>query len=357
MRLFILFAAVFCVVSACTKTAFVSGDGQPSPQGSLKQPEVQQKQQAPQQPQAPAPASLPPGGSQSPDVNPPAVTVVVRQPVQSQPWWFPTVVGQTVQPQQQQNPQQQNPQQQQPTQPQPPVVVYQDPKLPDVIHLQAIRRNYDAWWKTCLYIMVTADGYTSKRIPIGCNKDTSPPQFVDLPAKKGVCNLIWFQAETTKQVEGTCGSKPCVFGNVPDYLIHSVGAGYQKYMMFEGPEASNVLAYPGYNRLIHLTPSQQSELSQVVVNARAAKNAGQSWARISYEDQPFDSVSKYVVAGNWSSSVWNDLGIDYNDYVLDLVGDPGISFKFTANVSQTLSHYYAQEKPPAQVANRVSFCN
>ena len=316
MRLFILFAAVFCVVSACTKTAFVSGDGQPSPQGSLKQPEVQQKQQAPQQPQAPAPASLPPGGSQSPDVNPPAVTVVVRQPVQSQPWWFPTVVGQTVQPQQQQNPQQQNPQQQQPTQPQPPVVVYQDPKLPDVIHLQAIRRNYDAWWKTCLYIMVTADGYTSKRIPIGCNKDTSPPQFVDLPAKKGVCNLIWFQAETTKQVEGTCGSKPCVFGNVPDYLIHSVGAGYQKYMMFEGPEASNVLAYPGYNRLIHLTPSQQSELSQVVVNARAAKNAGQSWARISYEDQPFDSVSKYVVAGNWSSSVWNDLGIDHVDGIV-----------------------------------------
>jgi hypothetical protein len=330
MRLISLFWGVFALWG-CTKTSFVGDSGKPAPQAN---------------PEPPAPTEV----ERKPDVSAPAEPSGMKTNPTNQSWWFPSVTGQSV-------PQPAPGSQTAPVSQQKPVVVYKDPKLPDVIHLQAIRRNHDAWWKTCMYIQVVADGHTSQRIPLGCNKDTTPPTFVDLPAKKGVCNLIWLQAETTKQLDGTCGSKPCAYSHTPDFYISSVGSGYQKYLMFEGADVSSVMGYSGFNRIIHLTNDQRSDLSATVTAAKTAQSAGQNWARIYYEDQALANITKYVATGNWADSAWNALGVDYNDFVLDLVGDPGIPFKFTANVSQSISHFFAADKPPEQFSYRTSFCN
>lgn len=324
--------------AGCTKTSFLGARTGPSPQT---------------QPPVATDSNVPTEGERRPDVSPPAQPTESKEIPPTQPWWYPTVKGQTYQPPVDTG-------SKLPTTTtqtkQPPVIVYKDEKLPDVIHLQAIRRNHEAWWKTCFFAQVTANGYTSQRVPLGCNKDTTPPTFIDLPAKKGACNLIWIQAETTRQVLGTCGAKPCEYDTSPDYYVSSVGAGYQKYFMFRGSDVKSVLGYAGFQRLLHLTATQQSELNEVVAGASAAKAAGQNWARIYYEDQSLTNVTKYVSAGDWQQSAWGALGIDYNDYVLDFVGDPGIAFQFTANVSQNIAHYYAGESPAVAYANRASFC-
>jgi hypothetical protein len=226
--------------------------------------------------------------------------------------------------------------------------------------LQAIRRNHEAWWKTCFFVQVAADGYASARIPLGCNKDTSPPSFIDLPAKKGTCNLLWLYAETTKNTSGSCGSTPCAYDATFDFGSSAsntgAGSGYQKYLMFAGENAKNVMNYPGFTRLIRLTSAQTAELAQVATSATAAKAVQQNWARIYYEDQHIDNVMSFVNTADWSIAAAEAVGVDFNDFVLDLVGDPGIPFKFTATTSQTLENYYAKDRP-AQYVSRASFCN
>lgn len=325
---------------SCVKTSFTGSSKQPVSQGA---------------PAVPAPGETDKNGTN----NTPVPAPVVRSPVSNQPWWAPvgTIVGPPITTTQPANPSTQT---QTTTPTKPPVVVYTDPKLPDAIHLQAIRRNHEAWWKTCFFVQVAADGHASARIPLGCNKDRTPPTFIDLPAKKGTCNLLWLYAETTKNDSGTCGSTPCTYG--PSFSFGSsasntaAGSGHQKYMMFAGENVKNVMNYPGFSRLIRLTPAQTTELAQVAVNAANAKAAQQNWARIYYEDQQVDSVLSFVRNQDWSTDAANSVGVDYNDFVLDLVGDPGIPFKFTATVSGSLDNFYAQDRP-SQYVSRASFCN
>ncbi len=127
-------------------------------------------------------------------------------------------------------------------------------------------------------------------------------------------------------------------------------------MMFGGESAQDVMRYSGFNRLIHLTSTQQAELAGVVSAAHSAKAQQQNWTRVYFEDQLFEAVKSYVAAGDWSAAAVQNSGVDFNDFVLDLVGDPGIPIKFTGLQNQVVENFYVGEKP-AQYAPRVSFCN
>jgi hypothetical protein len=324
---FVLATSIASVAASCVKTSFSGSSKPPVAQGQKTD----------------LPPAVPPAETDAGKTTPPASSVpsAPSGPAAAQSWWTPigTILGQTVN-----------------TGAKPPVVTHKDPKLPDAIHLQALRRTYDAWWKTCIFVQVSIDGYTSSRIPLGCNKDVSPPKYIDIPAKKGTCNLLWFTAETTKNDSGSCGTKACTYDHAPDHSFSSVGIGYQKFMMFSGESAQDVMKYPGFNRLIHLTSAQRTELGAVVSEAQSAKALQQNWTRVYFEDQLFESVRAYANAGDWSAAAVQNSGVDFNDFVLDLVGDPGIPFKFTGQQNQVVENFYAGEKP-SQYAARASFCN
>jgi|GEM_PF-4767126 len=178
-----------------------------------------------------------------------------------------------------------------------------------IIKLTVAQVQPDAWWNSCMFLKVN-DG---AEVAVGCGKDDAQMgKVVELAAKKDFCNQISVRMKVTTGCPATSTCK------VESWDRASSKDSDKRYFKFM--EATKMLDAAGklVDAAIRPNAAQQTALPEIQKQAVAhTAKTGNTWIRAWFEDQTDARYDGWIA----QPAKFEELGIDWNDYAIDLKGE------------------------------------